>query len=73
MSNNPGELAKVLKKLEAIQQAFNAGNGGKKVSLANLIVLGGSAAVEKTAKAAGVNVKVPFRTHGRVAGADRRR
>ena len=58
--NNPGELAKVLKKLEAIQTAFNGGKGGKKVSLADLIVLGGSAAVEKAAKAAGVNVKVPF-------------
>ena len=59
--NNPGELAKVLKKLEAIQKAFNASaKGGKKVSLADLIVLGGSAAVEKAAKAAGVGVKVPF-------------
>jgi catalase-peroxidase len=59
--NNPGELAKVLKKLEAIQKAFNASTkGGKKVSLADLIVLGGSAAVEKAAKAAGVGVKLPF-------------
>jgi catalase-peroxidase len=59
--NNPGELAKVLKKLEAIQKAFNdKAKGGKKVSLADLIVLGGSGAVEKAAKAAGVNVKVPF-------------
>jgi catalase-peroxidase len=57
--NNPAELAKVLKKLEAIQQSFKG-----KVSLADLIVLGGSAAVEKAAKAAGVNVKVPF-TGGR--------
>jgi catalase-peroxidase len=56
--NNPAELAKVLKKLEAIQQAFNKGR--KKVSLADLIVLGGCAAIEKAAKAAGVNVKVPF-------------
>jgi catalase-peroxidase len=56
--NDPDELAKVLKKLEAIQQAFNKGR--KKVSLADLIVLGGSAAVEKAAKAAGVAVKVPF-------------
>jgi len=64
-ANNPGELAKVLKKLEAIQKAFNASaKGGKKVSLADLIVLGGSAAVEKAAKAAGVGVKVPF-TPGR--------
>jgi catalase-peroxidase len=54
-ANNPPELAKVLKKLEAIQQSFKG-----KVSLADLIVLGGSAAVEKAAKAAGVNVKVPF-------------
>jgi catalase-peroxidase len=59
--NNPAELAKVLKKLEAIQEAFNkSAKGGKKVSLADLIVLGGSAAVEKAAKAAGVTVKVPF-------------
>ncbi len=64
--NNPAELAKVLKKLEAIQKAFNASaKGGKKVSVADLIVLGGSAAVEKAAKAAGVNVKVPF-TPGRM-------
>jgi len=59
--NDPAELAKVLKKLEAIQKAFNASaKGGKKISLADLIVLGGTAAVEKAAKAAGVNVKVPF-------------
>jgi catalase-peroxidase len=57
--NEPAELAKVLKKLEAIQQSFKG-----KVSLADLIVLGGAAAVEKAAKAAGVNVKVPF-TSGR--------
>ena len=63
--NNPAELAKVLKKLEAIQTAFNGGKGGKKVSLADLIVLGGTAAVEKAAKAAGVGVKVPF-TPGRM-------
>ena len=63
--NEPAELAKVFKKLEAIQQAFNAGKSGKKVSLADLIVLGGAAAVEKAAKAAGVNVKVPF-TPGRM-------
>jgi catalase-peroxidase len=62
--NEPAQLAKVLKKLEAIQQAFNAGKGGKKVSMADLIVLGGVAAIEKAAKAAGVNVKVPF-TPGR--------
>jgi catalase/peroxidase HPI len=62
--NNPGELAKVLKKLEAIQKAFNDKAKGKKVSLADLIVLGGSAAVEKAAKAAGVGVKVPFTPGG---------
>jgi catalase-peroxidase len=58
--NNPAELAKVLRKLEAIQNAFNASAKGKKVSLADLIVLGGSAAVEKAAKAGGIDVKVPF-------------
>ncbi len=56
--NQPAELAKVLAKLETIQKEFNA--GGKKVSLADLIVLGGCAAVEKAAKAAGHDVKVPF-------------
>ena len=60
--NQPVELAKVLPKLEAIQKEFNASkSGGKKVSLADLIVLGGGAAIEKAAKAAGVDVKVPFR------------
>ena len=63
--NEPAELAKVLTKLEAIQAAFNKSNKSKKVSLADLIVLGGAAAVEKAAKAAGVNVKVPF-TPGRM-------
>ncbi len=64
--NNPSDLAKVLGKLEAIQAAFNkSGKGGKKVSIADLIVLGGVAAVEKAAKAAGVNAKVPF-TPGRM-------
>ncbi len=66
--NNPPELAKVLKKLETIQQDFNAkakGKNGKKVSLADLIVLAGNAGVEKAAKAGGVNVKVPF-TPGRM-------
>jgi catalase-peroxidase len=59
--NQPGELAKVLAKLEAIQRDFNASqSGGKKVSLADLIVLGGCAAVEAGAKKAGVEVKVPF-------------
>jgi catalase-peroxidase len=60
--NQPTELAKVLQKLEAIQKEFNAsGSGGKKVSLADLIVLGGDAAIEKGAKDAGVDVKIPFK------------
>jgi catalase-peroxidase len=60
--NQPAELAKVLQKLEAIQKEFNAsGSGGKKVSLADLIVLGGDAAIEKGAKDAGVDVKIPFK------------
>jgi catalase-peroxidase len=63
--NNPAELAKVLPRLESIQQEFNARSGAKKVSLADLIVLGGSAAVEKAAKDAGHTVQVPF-TPGRV-------
>jgi len=59
--NQPQHLATVLQKLEAIQQEFNgSAAGGKKVSLADLIVLGGCAAVEKAAKAAGHNVTVPF-------------
>ena len=59
--NQPAELAKVLQKLEAIQKEFNgAQSGGKKVSLADLIVLGGSAAVEEAAKKAGFDVKIPF-------------
>ena len=63
--NQPAELAKVLQKLEAIQKEFNASqSGGKKVSLADLIVLGGDAAIEEAAKKAGVDVKVPF-TPGR--------
>jgi catalase-peroxidase len=63
--NQPSELAKVLRRLEAIQKDFNASaTGGKKVSLADLIVLGGSAAVEQAAKAAGHDVKVQF-TPGR--------
>jgi catalase-peroxidase len=56
--NQPAELAKVLQKLEAIQKDFNT--GGKQISLADLIVLAGSAAVEAAAKKAGVDVKVPF-------------
>src|ERR1700676_925807 len=64
--NQPAELAKVLQKLEAIQKDFNASqSGGKKVSLADLIVLGGDAAIEKAAKNAGFDVKVPF-TPGRM-------
>jgi catalase-peroxidase len=59
--NQPAQLAKVLKTLEGIQKAFNgAASGGKKVSLADLIVLGGCAAVEQAAKKAGSNVEVPF-------------
>ena len=64
--NQPAQLAKVLAKLEAIQEEFSAANkGDKKVSLADLIVLGGSAAIEKAAKDAGIDVKVPF-TPGRM-------
>jgi len=61
--NQPAQLKTVLAKLEAIQEEFNA--GGKKVSIADLIVLGGNAAVEKAAKDAGSDVKVPF-TPGRM-------
>jgi catalase-peroxidase len=64
--NQPAELAKVLQKLEAIQKEFNSaqtnGTRGKKVSLADLIVLGGDAAIEKAAKAAGHDVKIPFKS-----------
>jgi len=64
-ANNPIELGKVLKRLESIQKDFNkAQSGGKKVSLADLIVLGGVAAIEQAAKAAGHDVVVPF-TSGR--------
>jgi catalase-peroxidase len=64
--NNPPELARVLQQLEAVQAAFNASApGGKKVSLADLIVLGGSAAIEKAAADAGTPTKVPF-TPGRM-------
>jgi catalase-peroxidase len=59
--NQPAQLAKVLQKLEAIQKDFNAAqSGGKKISLADLIVLSGGAAIEKAAKGAGQDVKVPF-------------
>ena len=64
--NDPAELAKVLKQLEGIQQEFNrAQKGGKKVSLADVIVLGGVVAIEQAAKRAGVDVTVPF-TPGRM-------
>jgi catalase-peroxidase len=64
--NQPKQLATVLAKLEAIAKEFNASaSGGKKVSLADLIVLGGGAAIEKAAKSAGHDVKVPF-TQGRM-------
>jgi catalase-peroxidase len=63
--NNPAELAKVLKTLEGVQAEFNrASAGGKKVSLADLIVLGGAAAIERAAKQGGHDVQVPF-TPGR--------
>jgi catalase-peroxidase len=67
--NQPAELTKVLQKLEAIQKEFNSaqtnGNKGKKVSLADLIVLGGDAAIEKSAMVAGHEVNIPF-TPGRM-------
>ncbi|MFJ1609635.1 catalase/peroxidase HPI [Streptomyces sp. NPDC088253] len=66
-ANDPDQLAAVLRTLEGIQREFNA--GAKKVSLADLIVLGGSAAVEKAAKDAGHDVEVPF-TPGRVDATD---
>ena len=60
-ANQPAELTKVLDKLEAIQHDFNSAQSGtKKISLADLIILGGCAAVEEAAKKAGVNVNVPF-------------
>jgi len=58
--NQPAELAQVLATLEGIQAEFNSAQGGKKISLADLIVLGGSAAIEAAAKKAGVDVSVPF-------------
>ena len=69
--NQPAQLAKVLEALEGVQQAFNStAAGGKKVSLADLIVLAGGAAIEQAAKAAGHDVTVPF-TPGRMdASAD---
>ena len=60
-ANQPAELAQILPKLEAVQQAFNSTqNNGKKISLADTIVLGGCAAIEVAAKNAGQDVKVPF-------------
>ena len=63
-SNNPTQLTKVLDALEGIQKSFNADSGSKQVSLADLIVLAGSAAIEKAAKDAGSDIEVPF-TPGR--------
>src|SRR5437763_10698396 len=67
--NQPAQLAKVLQTLEGIQKKFNSaqtnGSKGKKISLADLIVLAGDAAIEKAAKAAGYDVKIPF-TPGRM-------
>jgi catalase-peroxidase len=63
--NNPAQLSKVLDALEAVQKDFNASaTGGKQVSMADLIVLAGAAAIEKAAKDGGVTIKVPF-TPGR--------
>ena len=60
--NDPAELARVLQRLEAIQKEFNATlTGGRKVSLADMIVLGGNAAIEQAAKKAGQDVTVPFK------------
>jgi catalase-peroxidase len=64
-ANDPAELSKVIARLETIQQDFNQKSGTKKVSLADLIVLGGSTAIEDAAKKAGVTASVPF-TLGRV-------
>jgi catalase-peroxidase len=63
--NDPAELSKVIARLETIQQDFSQNSGTKKVSLADLIVLGGSAAIENAAKKAGITASVPF-TPGRV-------
>lgn len=65
-ANNPKELKRVLAKLEQVQQSFNKTlQGGKKVSVADVIVLGGAAAIERAAKDAGHNISVPF-TPGRM-------
>jgi catalase-peroxidase len=64
-ANDPAQLAKALKAIEAVQVEYNASaTGGKKVSIADLIVLGGNAAIEKAAKDAGMSITVPF-TPGR--------
>ena len=60
-SNQPAQLARVLQALEKIQAEFNSSAGGKKISLADLIVLAGDAAIEKAAKDAGIAVAVPFK------------
>lgn len=62
--NNPAQLSKVIDVLEKIQNDFNASNAGRKISLADVIVLGGCAAIEKAAKDAGAEIAVPF-TPGR--------
>jgi catalase-peroxidase len=60
--NDPAELAEVLKRLEGVQKAFNShATGGKRVSMADVVVLGGVAAIEQAAKQAGVKVAVPFK------------
>lgn len=60
--NNPAELAMVLSKLKSVQKSFNKSlRGGKKVSLADVIILGGAAAIERAANQAGFNVEVPFK------------
>ncbi len=59
-ANNPAELKKVVNRLERIQKRFNRGNDGKQVSIADLIVLGGAAAIEAAAEQGGYNVTVPF-------------
>jgi catalase-peroxidase len=64
-ANNPAELAKVLGRLEAIRNDFNRASGSEKVSLADVIVLGGGAAIEQAAKSGGVSSKAA-RTRGRV-------
>lgn len=64
--NNPDQLAKVLRTIEGVQKSFNASaTGGKRVSIADVIVLGGNAGIEKAAKDAGLNISVPF-TPGRM-------